>query len=292
MSSDISDRAARFDQAAKAERLEPPQMIQKDKAARYPITGIKIFKVQSAATGDGVYNCNEQKLDSTEWNDTAGDDKFDDKDTTEEEVLNLLENNTEATYKEALAKYDKIKAWKMTDDEGTSRWVGVPLVGAMVRRARTTQAAPSDTKITANLYDNTGAEITSGLGSGINVYCDTNGGGNLNVSVPLLKNLQTIFVINIQGKWWCMIPFNTGQSATAYVKTIPGAVTSLSCWFSETDGTGQTITVPCVIVGGGKLNGAVPLLTDGKKITVRKNGSNWNTPITFDSDEECNCYSA
>lgn len=31
----IKDRAARFDQAAKAERLESPQMIQKDKAVRF-----------------------------------------------------------------------------------------------------------------------------------------------------------------------------------------------------------------------------------------------------------------
>jgi len=35
----IKDRAARFNAAAKAERLEPPQMVQKDKAVRFPDSG-------------------------------------------------------------------------------------------------------------------------------------------------------------------------------------------------------------------------------------------------------------
>ncbi len=39
----------------------------------------KIFEVRSAATGDGVYNCYEQVLDSTDWTDTAGVNKFNDR---------------------------------------------------------------------------------------------------------------------------------------------------------------------------------------------------------------------
>lgn len=33
---------------------------------------IKIFAVQSEAAGDGVYNCYEQTLDGSEWDDTTG----------------------------------------------------------------------------------------------------------------------------------------------------------------------------------------------------------------------------
>lgn len=291
---------------------------------------LKVFEVVSAAAGDGVYNCIELQLDATEWDDTAGDDKFDpissyttwsgstaydvddyvesgDKiyrcikpNTNQEppnttywvevsvEILNLLENDPISTYKECLAKGDRIKASQTTDDEGNNRWRGVPVTGALVRRAITTQAAPGDTKITANLYDNTGSEITTGLGSAIDVYCDTNGGGDLNVSVPLLKDNTELFVINIQGKWWCKERFNIGQTAIAYVKTTPGAVTSLECWFSETDGTGETISVPCTIAGGGNLNDAIPRLEDGKKIRVSKSGATWTCDI-FQGSEDCDC---
>lgn len=79
MSSDIMKKTHRVDQAARLERLQSPQMIQKTKAIRFPLTfDIKIFKVKSEATGDGIYICCEQKLLSAEWADTSGDDKFGD----------------------------------------------------------------------------------------------------------------------------------------------------------------------------------------------------------------------
>lgn len=87
---------------------------------------IRIFKVQSEAAGDGVYNCYEQTLNATEWTDTAGDPKFDDKNTTSVEVLNLAEFDPEAEYTAALSAGDMLAAWQMTDDEGTKRWVGMP----------------------------------------------------------------------------------------------------------------------------------------------------------------------
>ena len=212
----ISDKARRFDQAARRERLQGPDMVQKSKAVRYPTGDTRVFEVQSAATGDGVYNCYEQTLDATDWDDTAGDDKFDDKDATEVEVFNLLESDPEATYKEALAIGDRIRAWQWTDDEGESRWAGVPITGGFVRRAKTTQAAPADTKITANLIGHNGIEIESGLGANIDVYCDIAGGGYLNTAAPKLTNGFPIPVYNLNGKWYCSTVFQTGEVCDCY----------------------------------------------------------------------------
>lgn len=98
---------------------------------------IKIFEVQGPldTPADGIYKCYEQTLDATEWEDTAGDDKFDDKDSVEVEVLNLLENNPAADYMHGLVVGDRITAWQWFDDEGNNRWVGIPIV-ENVRRAK------------------------------------------------------------------------------------------------------------------------------------------------------------
>jgi len=212
----ISDKARRFDQAARRERLEGPDMIQKNKAVRYPPGDTRVFEVQSAATGDGVYNCYEQTLDATEWDDKTGNDKFDDKDATEVEVFNLLESDPEAIYKGMLAKGDRIRAWQMADDEGESRWAGVPTTGGFVRRAKTTQAAPADTKITANLIGQDGAEITDVLGANIDVYCDIAGGGNLNAAIPRLTNDFEFSVYNLNGKWYCAFGFQASEDCDCY----------------------------------------------------------------------------
>lgn len=138
-----------------------------------------------------------------------------------------------------------------------------------IHKAYCKAAAGAAATITCYLdADATGEEIT--------VNCDTNGGGNLNVSVPLLKDGQLLYVVKIGDGWYCFEKFNTGQTAIAFVKTTPGAVTSVSCWFSETDGTGETISVPCDIAGGGNLNAAVPRLTDGDELKVVKIGTTWH----------------
>jgi len=262
-------------------------------------TDIKIFEVQSAATGDGVYNCYEQTIDKTEWDDTSGDDKFDDKNTTEVEILNLYENDPESSYKEGLAKYDRIIAWKKKDDEENDRWVGVPVAGAVVRRAITTQDAPADTKITANLYDNTDTEIESGLGSAIDVYCEIVGGGNLEDAVPLLKDDQDIFVINIQGKWWCTALFEIGATiALRRAKIQTGGVPSnntgpFSCKLLDSGGleTGDAIDVyPCEHLGSNNFDGDVwPDLSAGDVVLVFQDlDSNWYIAnIIFDDTESC-----
>jgi len=176
---------------------------------------IKIFEVQSAATGDGVYNCYEQVLDSTNWIDTTGFDKFLDHDTNIVEVLNLLENDVEADYTPALALKDRIAAWEWFDDEGKARWVGIPLVPS-TRRARTTQSATANDHITCNLIGNDGVEITSGLGSGIEVYCNISHGTALNDAIRRLANDDYLMVVNSGGKWWCTEGFSGDEECDCY----------------------------------------------------------------------------
>lgn len=91
----------------------------------------KIFEVQNAtANKDGIYDCYEQTLDATEWADTAGDPKFDDKDAIVIEVLNLAEFDPPGTYIAHLVVGDLLAAWKMKDDEGNTRWIGIPISSA------------------------------------------------------------------------------------------------------------------------------------------------------------------
>ncbi len=171
------------------------------------LTVFKIFEVQSSTTGDGIYTCYEQILDSTEWADEDGDDKFDDKDSVEVDVFNLLENDCVADYTPALCLYDRLQARQWMDDEGNKRWVGMP-IAPPVRRARTTEAAPAATNITCNIILNNDAEAGSGeLGYNVEVYCVISGGGNLDSALPLLVNDAYLFVENIQGKWWCTTVF-------------------------------------------------------------------------------------
>jgi len=147
-------------------------------------TYIKIFAVQSEAAGDGVYDCYEQTLDATEWDDTAGDPKFDDLDAVEVEVLNLAEFNPEAEYVAHLAAGDLIVAWQKTDDEGNKRWIGVPFrqgaQGAGLRNAYCKDDAGAGSTIVCYLdTDGTGTEIT--------VNCSISNGSDLNTASRRLK---------------------------------------------------------------------------------------------------------
>jgi len=173
---------------------------------------MSIFEVQSAATGDGVYNCYEQTLDATEWADTAGDAKFDDKNETSIEVLNLREHDPAASYAAALALYDKISAWQMADDEGNNRWVGIPCEYGP-RRVRATEAATgAAANITCNIMLNNGVEAGAAeLGYNIEVYGDVCGGTNLNAAVPRIADDDYLMAQNIQGKWYFVTTFNASQ---------------------------------------------------------------------------------
>ncbi len=165
--------------------------------------GIQIFEVYSAGTGDGIYNCYEQKLVDEEWDDTGGANKFANKDATpvSVEVLNLKENIPIADYTPALALYDRIAAWTLTDDEGTSRFVGLGL-SPDVRRVRTTEAAPGALSITCNIILSTGAESTGAeLGAGVEIWVPP-GHANLDVVIPKLADDTYAFAVNLQGKWY------------------------------------------------------------------------------------------
>jgi len=185
--------------------LDIPTLIRKIRFIRPSGGGvnIKIFEVQAVAY-DGIYNCYEKKLDSTEWTGTGGNDKFINAEETPTliEVFNLNENCVLADYSPALAIYDLIEARQMKDDESNKRWAGRPLV-TTPRRAITTEVAPASEHITCNLIDRFGNEITSGLGSAIEVYADACGTDtDLNSLTPRLGNDGIVYIVNKRGKWF------------------------------------------------------------------------------------------
>lgn len=176
------------------------------------VSAFKIFAVDSSATatGDGIYDCFEQKLLDAEWDDTAGDIKFSDKDAVKIEVLNLAEGDPEATYLPHLVENDLIMAYQMTDDEGAKRWVGVPFqIGNAdrIRRAYCSGPAGAGKTIDANL-DSTSGTLLTGPAT---VNCNISGGANLNAAVPRLEDEDEILITKIGGKWYCLTVFQASQ---------------------------------------------------------------------------------
>ncbi len=167
---------------------------------------IKLFAVQSEATGDGVYNCYEQTLDATEWDDTSGDSKVDDKNADSIEVLNLAEFDPEATYVAHLAADDLIVAWQKVDDEGAARWIGLPLRQANADRPRLaycSAAAGGGSTIAATLDHTTGTAIS--------VTCNISGGTALNSATRRLEDNDLIIVTKIGGTWYATEGFDTTE---------------------------------------------------------------------------------
>jgi hypothetical protein len=103
------------------------------------------------------------------------------------------------------------------NESGADCWMGFSVSGGTpVRLAQTTEDAPGDDNIACNLLDMSGTEITTGLGSGIDVYCKISGGAALNAAIPRLSDNDQIFVTNIQGKWWCTQVFQTTEDCDCY----------------------------------------------------------------------------
>ncbi len=173
---------------------------------------IKLFEVQSAASGDGIYNCYEQTLDATEWDDTAGDSKVDDKNTNSIEVLNLAEYDPEATYVAHLAADDLIVAFMKTDDEANARWIGLPLRQANADRPRVayckTDAGAGATIVCYLDTDGTGTEIT--------VTCFIAGGSALNAALPRLTDGLGIIVTKVGATWRCTTTFQTSEDCDCF----------------------------------------------------------------------------
>ena len=121
----INRKVIRADTAARQEIQQSPEVIQHNKSIRYPLN--KIFEVQSAAIGDGVYNCYEQIVINAAWDDTSEASKIGDKDEepVAVKVLNLAEHNPNAGQYN-LVEGDVLAAWQVIDDRRARRWVGIP----------------------------------------------------------------------------------------------------------------------------------------------------------------------
>jgi hypothetical protein len=83
-----------------------------------------------------------------------------------------------------------------------------------------------------------------------------------------------------------------GSGGGAVHKAFPvadaGAGATIECYL-DTDATGEEITVNCSIAGGTDLNEAIPKLTNGLTIFVRKFGTDWHCVNVFQAYEECTC---
>jgi len=169
---------------------------------------LKIFEVQSVATGDGLYNCYEQTLDNAEWDDETGNDKFDDKDAVNVVVLNLEENDPEPGYVAQLVTGNRMKAFKWQDDAGTGRWVGIPIKRQEVRRAFCKVAAGAGQTIVCYLDVNTtGTEIT--------VTCNVSPSGSaLSDCFRHLAAGDPIMVKKIGSTWYAMEGFQKWKICT------------------------------------------------------------------------------
>jgi hypothetical protein len=179
----------------------------------------RIFEVQSEDTGDGIYNCYEQTLDATEWDDTTGGDsnkKVDDYDSTTVEVLNLAEFNCEPEYAAQLRSGDLLLAFRYWDDEANFRWVGIPFrqygQGSLVREAYCSSDAPTNSATITCYLDSTHTTNQS-----ISVVCSiAQGGTNLGDAIPRLAedDLLTVYKKPGSTNWGCTTTFQPSEDCT------------------------------------------------------------------------------
>ena len=172
----------------------------------------RLYEVQSAATGDAVYNCHEHEIDATDWNSTTEVDKLEEKNTTDVEVWNAISNYIYAPWADSLIANDRMIGWQSTDDEGNKRVAGIPLIPTIVRMAYTQENAPSDQYISCKLADYRGIAA----GSAFDVTCIIFNGTALNAAVPRLTSGQVIFIINMWGVWYCVTPFQASEDCGCY----------------------------------------------------------------------------
>ncbi len=74
----------------------------------------------------------------------------------------------------------------------------------------------------------------------------------------------------------------------AFVKTTPGATTTLIC-FLDVDTTGEEVNIECTIYGGGNLDEAHPAFVDGDPLWVAYNtiDGEWQNVTRIDGAEGC-----
>ncbi len=71
----------------------------------------------------------------------------------------------------------------------------------------------------------------------------------------------------------------------AFVNGSASGTATQAC-FLDTDTTGDSIDVYCTICGGTALSSALPLLSDGKRITVWYDGTYWRCTTIFANDDK------
>ena len=109
--------------AAKDERRQSPQIIQRGGAVRHSGGGggRTVFKIYSNGTGRGVYKCKKVLFDATDWDSTSTIDKFG---VVGDwiYVFNMGENYSAVS--NLLVADDFLIAFQHTDDESNVRWIG------------------------------------------------------------------------------------------------------------------------------------------------------------------------
>lgn len=173
---------------------------------------IKIFMVQSEATGDSLYNCYEQILDGNEWDGTDGTIKIVDKNTNNFIILNLAEYDPDAAYVAQLSAGDLLAAWQVYDNKNTKQWVGIPLKevpdAGVIRRAKIQiSGGVGNTYLTCKLLDSDGNET----GDDIDVYpVEHLGSNNLNDDVwPDFSEADDISCFkDLNGTWYTTFIFD------------------------------------------------------------------------------------
>jgi hypothetical protein len=177
----------------------------------------EVYRVLSASTGYGVYNCMRCWL-AGPWEDTEGGMKFGTAGPdTYAEVLNVEENDPIAEYVPALGKYDLLVTWltKHYIDNEIYR-VGIPLV-TTPRLVRAKTDATTSTSINCDLILNYGLPATiNELGYNITVHARIKGGGYLNVAIPQIKSGEDLMAVNRQGRWEFVTEFQTVDICDCY----------------------------------------------------------------------------
>jgi len=161
-----------------------------------------IAMVTASDTAGGFYTCKLQKIDATFWNSGSGDSDciINDTDTTYA-VLNLDEHQT---INHDLAKSDLMACWPETDDEGATRYVGLPSVKhGECRRAITQEAAQGDLLISVKLTNSAGAATGDAFDA---TFVATDGATAASACLPAVASGKTILITFIGGTWYVVNP--------------------------------------------------------------------------------------
>lgn len=83
-------------------------------------------------------------------------------------------------------------------------------------------------------------------------------------------------------------PIGGSESRRAFVKTTPGATTSVDVYL-DNDASSIEVTVSCYIYGGGNLEDAFPTLTDGMPLWIQNDAGTWrNVTSIYKIGVNCN----